>query len=607
MVGMGRSAVNATAATPRGMLRGEMPSTADDTTASWFVRHRALFLAVVGLLLYVPFLSLRDLWYPDEPDIGEVARAMFLSGDWIAPRRMGVIWVDYPPMLYWAGSAFAHLFGKASEVALRLPNALAAIGAVLVTCSAGSRWFNARTGLWAGFLLLTALQFAYQAVCYRPDVLFTLWIAAGLLAYAAGCGERPRWWLRVAGFAMLGLAMLAKGPLGLVLPGLVLVLWHGSRREWRRIVELAPLSLVALAVYMPWFVACARAMGAESIVYELYAQNFARFVSGFRGHEQPFYYFFVNIWIDWIPWSWLLPFALWWIYRAGRWRDRNVQLALWWFGAFLVFLSFAVTKRQLYLLPAYPAVALLMAPWVEQLQLARPSGQRAPSSRPLRVYGAALGVVFPVLALLACAISAGLDTIVGRTEMNEQEIAVAYELRWPLVLLGVVLLAVGLWVLHAWRRGDAHTILTRLGAGHVALYVVLLAWILPAFNPSKSYKPQSEWIREQIGSETHIGLVYPEFAFRKMGAWGYYTGALVERMESTAEVERFFERYPGSLVLVHEGSVDEIFRADRAAWRARVLRELRTGQHLYVVVGPPRPAPSGGAVYNPRRSGEDDE
>ena len=137
--------------------------------SSPLVRYRYLLLIALGLLIYVPFLGLRDLWYPDEPDIAEVCKAMFDSGDWISPRRVGVIWVDYPPMIYWAGALFSHLLGGMSEFALRLPNALAAIGIVLLTCATGSRWFDARVGLWAGFMLLTAQLFAYQAVSYRPD------------------------------------------------------------------------------------------------------------------------------------------------------------------------------------------------------------------------------------------------------------------------------------------------------------------------------------------------------------------------------------------------------------------------------------------------------
>jgi hypothetical protein len=263
---------------------------AASASSSIFVRHRYLLLFLLGFLLYVPFLAERDMWYPDEPDIAEVGKVMYESGDWVSPRRVGVIWVDYPPMIYWTATVSAHVFGGYSEFAFRLPTALAAIALVLMTCGAASRWFGARAGLWAGFMLLTFQHYWYNAINYRPDVQFALPLAAGMFVYAAGVGERPRWLLRVAGFALLGVAMLAKGPLGLLLPGLVFVLWHGSRREWRRIIELAPLSVISFAVYLPWFVACARAMGSDNILYELYAQNFARFLSGSRGHEQPFYF-----------------------------------------------------------------------------------------------------------------------------------------------------------------------------------------------------------------------------------------------------------------------------------------------------------------------------
>jgi hypothetical protein len=289
---------------------------------------------------------------------------MFQSGDWITPRSMGEIWVDYPPMIYWAGNVFARLLDGMSAFSLRLPNALAAIVMALMTGAAGKRWFDAQSGLWAGLALLTFFTFVYEGNSYRPDVIFSLAISAGIISYAEGAGEQPRWWLRVAGFAFLGLAMLSKGPLGLLLPGLVLVLWHGARREWRRIIELAPLSLVAIAVYFPWFAATAEEMQWNNMLYEFYAQNFDRFVHGTRGHEQAFFYYAAKFWIDFSPWSWLAPAAIWWTVRSERWRNPKTQLVLWWFGAFFVFLSVAVTKRQLYLLPAYPAMALLLGPWL---------------------------------------------------------------------------------------------------------------------------------------------------------------------------------------------------------------------------------------------------
>ncbi len=90
--------------TSDGSLNENLYSSSESAPPSFLVEHRMLLLAVLGIVLYVGCIGLFDLWYPDEPDIAEVAQAMFVSGDWIVPRRMGVIWVDYPPLIYWAGS-----------------------------------------------------------------------------------------------------------------------------------------------------------------------------------------------------------------------------------------------------------------------------------------------------------------------------------------------------------------------------------------------------------------------------------------------------------------------------------------------------------------------
>jgi 4-amino-4-deoxy-L-arabinose transferase-like glycosyltransferase len=557
-------------------------------SSSPFVRYRVPLLITLGILLYIPYLGLRDLWYPDELDIAEVCRAMFLSGDWIAPRRMGTIWVDYPPMIYWVGTVSSHVFGTMSAFTLRLPNAITAIATVVLTCAAGSRWFSPRAGLWAGLVLLTALQFVLQAIGYRPDVLFTLFIAAGLFLYAEGVGERPRAWLRIAGFAAFGLAMLAKGPLGLLLPGLVLTLWHGSRREWRRLLELAPLSIVALAVYLPWFVACARAMGADSILYELYAQNFQRFFSGFRGHGRPITYYLTNFWGDLWPWSWLLPAAIWWIWRTPWRRDRRVQLALWWLGAFFVFLSLAVTKRQLYLLPAYPAIALLLAPWLDAVSL-RPAKVGAPGAKPVHLWHVGITVTFVALGLAFIATGIGFEPIVARAHLNPQELEVARLLRAPLFGTGALLLASAAWLALAWRRRDPTTSFVRVAAVHVLLYVVLQAWVMPAFDPTKTYKPQSRWISDRIGAGTTFAMVHPRqgMGVRKRGAFGYYTGSMVELLETQDQVVEFLRHHPESLVLVHDEEAGTIFAGDEDGWRLRVIGELRTGDHVYLVVRAP--------------------
>jgi len=557
-------------------------SAEDSSRRGWWI------LLGLGLLLYVPVLGLRDLWYPDEPDIAEVAKAMFLSGDWIAPRRMGVIWVDYPPMIYWAGNLASRLLGGMSEFALRLPNALAAIGLVLLTTFTGSRWFGPWAGWWAGFALLTFGEFTRQAVSYRPDVLFSLAIGAGLIVYARGMGERTRWQPRVLAFALLGLAMLAKGPLGLLLPGLVLTLWHAGRREWRRILELAPLSLVALAVYLPWFVACAKAMGADNILWELYAQNFDRFSSGSRGHGQPVYYYLLGTWAYLWPWSVLLPFAVAWIIRTRRWRDRNVQLALWWFGTFFVFLSIAVTKRGVYLMPAHAAAALLLGPWLAAVGRENAADPDAPDPRPVRWYAAGLMLLLVLLLFCVVVFVGATERFIDRAELDAMHAGVVRALRAPLAAMSVIIAAAVTWIGIAWRRGDVRAVLWRIGMSQVIASFALLAWVLPAANPVKTYAPQSRWIREQIGAETRFGLANPhgDLAFRKMGVFGYYSGAHVEVLRSQEAIRDFLRKHPASLVLVEQRAAEELL-AGETDWYTRDGNTLQRGSRHFVVVRAP--------------------
>jgi 4-amino-4-deoxy-L-arabinose transferase-like glycosyltransferase len=538
-------------------------------------------LAALGVLLYVGCIDLFDLWYPDEPDIAEVAQAMFVSGDWIAPRRMGVIWVDYPPLVYWAGSLSSALLGGMNEFTLRLPSALAAIGLVLLTCAVGSRWYDGKTGLWAGFLLLTFSQFVLGAVGYRTDMLFSFFIGAGLLIYASGVDDRMRWWPRVAGFALLGLAMLTKGPLGLLLPGLVLTLWHGTRREWRALLQLAPLSLISLAIYIPWFVACAKEMGSDNMLYELWAQNFQRFVSGERTHKRPFYYYLVAIWYDLAPWTLLLPFALWWIHRKRLWQDRHMQLAIWWFAAFFVFLSIAVTKRQMYLLPAYPAIALLIAPWIRTVtKIGADLG--SPDSRLARV-SVAFYAMFLILIGVVCLMSAvSTGPVMARLDLEALHKNIALAMRLPSVVLGVVSLAAGFWVARAWRRRDIPRAFYRSAVAFFSIYLIGLAWI----NSAKTYAPAGRWIREQIGSEKQFGLAFPARDTAKMAAFKFYTEARIQLLEKEDEIERFLREHPKSVVLLHQGSANKIYGDDGTDWRARVIHELVAGGfHYFVLCG----------------------
>ncbi len=546
-------------------------------------RHRYLFLAALGTVLYVTCLGLRDLWFPNEPNVAQTALAMFLSGDWVVPRRMGVIWVDYPPLIYWAGSISSAILGGMSEVALRLPSALGAIALSLFTCFAGSRWFGPSAGLWAGFVLLTFPQFALQAIGYRPDMLFSLFIGAGLLVYASAAGSEPSWKARVAGFVLFGLAMLTKGPLGLLLPGLVLCLWHGARREWRPLVALAPLALVSVAMYLAWFIACAYQMGAGNIVQELWLQNAARFASGSRGHARPLYYYVLNVWHDMAPWSLLLPLVFWWIWRQRSWRDPGQQLLLWWFGVFFVFLSIAATKRQLYLLPAYPAAALLIGHWVAAVVGGR-ADLTAPERRLAAVAVIAAGSLVVLVGGILLTAGLGADFLARWLALEPLHALLAQSLRAPSLVIGALAVAAGVWVLQARRHRELPRALVRIAVGIVPVYFLVFSWFIPRFNPVKTYEPAGRWIGQQLGSEPAFGLANPRRGRAKMAAFGYYTGRGVELLENEEAIARFLEDHPASVVVLARDAVEDIYGPERTHWQAQVVKELVAGGRHYFVL-----------------------
>jgi hypothetical protein len=416
--------------------------------------------------------------------------------------------------------------------------------------------------------------------------MFTLTIAAGMFSYAAGSTGSGQPLLRMLAFVCFGLAMLSKGPLGLLLPGLVLVVWLGLQRDWRRILELAPLSLIALLVYGAWYLNNAQAMGWGTMFSEFYAQNFERFLtSENRGHGQPWYYYLRNFWLDFSPWSWLFPPAVWWIYRSGKWRDRHVQLALLWFVIFLAFLSLAATKRQLYLLPAFPAVAILMGLWSAEVSGAPNDAPAAIGCRAVFMYSCALVVGFVALGGFLLWAAPNLQSLVSDRQLDSQELEVMKNIAMPLQALGTVLIVSALAIGASWKFGGKGAALLGIGGTHVAIYVVVLALVFPAFAPAKTYEPQSRWISAEIGGETRFGMVDAAGVARR-GGFSYYTGTAVDLLEGPEEASDYLEKYPGTIVLVRSTQFERDFAAAGFEQQFRRRGEVQVGSHRYVAIGP---------------------
>jgi 4-amino-4-deoxy-L-arabinose transferase-like glycosyltransferase len=351
--------------------------------------------ALVAAVVYLCFFSRLDalgLVGPDEPRYASVAREMVRSGDWVTPRLAGEPWLEKPPLYYW-GAAAAFSFLGVSEFAARLPSALAALAATLALGWTAGRLYGPQAG-WATLLLfpstIGALGFARGA---STDMVFSASLAVALAAAVEVIlrvreGERPkRRWEAMLGIA-LGLAVLAKGPAGVLLAGGSVLVWAAVSGRWRDALRpLHPRVVFWFAVVaLPWYVACGL-VNPEFVRVFLLGHNVERYLTPVFQHVQPFWFFGPVVLAGLAPWTALLAaVASDAVSRGRQLRHSNGFFIASWAIFPVVFFTLSQSKLPGYVLPALGPLVLLMA-----RSLTRPAEAGGPAARwPLAAVGATL-------------------------------------------------------------------------------------------------------------------------------------------------------------------------------------------------------------------------
>ena len=315
-------------------------------------------------------LGAPSLWDIDEGNNAEAAREMLESGNWVVPTFNFQLRLDKPALLYWLQIAAYRSFGI-NEFSARLPSALAAIGAVLVTYELGRRLFGAMAGLLAGLALAGTASFCVSAHFANPDALLNLFTASALLAFWSGYRRGGHLWFIPYGL-FTGLAMLAKGPVGFVLPALILGLFLLWTRELRRLLTFHSLwgGLMFLLVVAPWYSLVGVETKANWLRGFFLTHNVGRFLSPMENHGGPVYYYILILLVGFAPWSVFLGLTGWSVVRELRASARGLRrgtenselkFLLCWIAAYFVFFSFSGTKLPNYILPLFPALAILTA------------------------------------------------------------------------------------------------------------------------------------------------------------------------------------------------------------------------------------------------------
>jgi len=334
-----------------------MPTAAD-------LPQRALWLMLaIALAVWCSNLEFRKLSLSDEGRYAEIPRYMAQSNDWVTPRLNGIKYFEKPPLQYWTTAVTYDLFGEHHWTA-RLWPALTGFLGVLLLYFTGRRLYGATVGLYAALVLGSSLLYSSLAHVITLDMGLTFFLALALAGIVLALDPRAdarqnRRWMHVA-WAACAAAVLSKGLIGIVLPGAVTVLYMLVRRDialWRRLHVLTG-ALLFLAICAPWFIAVSVA-NPEFAWFFFVHEHLQRYTTTIHQRYQPWYYFVPILLAGMLPWLVTTLDALAHVRaQPGRQFDAALYLLLW-AGFIFVFFSLSDSKLPSYVLPIFPALALL--------------------------------------------------------------------------------------------------------------------------------------------------------------------------------------------------------------------------------------------------------
>lgn len=463
-------------------------------------RYYPLYLVLLSALVFLTGLGARDFWAPVEPRYGEIVRIMWTKNEWIVPSVNGALYTDKPILYFWLALFFSKLAGAVNEWTVRLPAALGAIGLVLATYKIGKDFYTPRVGLIAGAVIATAGRMIWEGRWAHLDSLFTFFFTLSMYyaARAVVLKKNPNQLLLA--YALMALATLTKGLIGVVLPGLVLVLFVIARWDWSliRAARLPAGIAIFFLVAAPWFALVNQATDGKWLTDFFYLHHVQRYTAGL-GHREPAYYYLKTLPLDFLPWTIFCIPALFTYATDAKWFRQPARLFFTlWFSVVFVFFSASDTKRDLYLLPLFAPLALFVANYIEDL-----TSGGLPRERWFRNI---LTICFSVVGL-ACLAAPAVVWSMRRDAFS------------PLLPIIVVMFVGCVWIVYsAWRQSARQVCVATCTTWAIAL-VAAAFWLFPFFDRFKSPRPVANEIVRRLPATTPL-FIYAD----TMHDYNFYTG-----------------------------------------------------------------------------------
>ena len=466
---------------------------------SW-TRDLLLLTLAFGALFFFR-LGSYPLSNPDEGRYAEIPREMVASGDYVTPRLNGVVYFEKPPLVYWTTAVCLKLFGP-SEWSMRATPALFALAGVLLTYAAGRRLHGREAGLLAAAVLGTSILWFAIARIMLLDMAVSVLMSATLFCFILGVREAPgarrRWWFYGL-YVSAALATLTKGLIGFLVTGAVMFLWLLIFNQWKRLRPLHLPSGIALFLLIaaPWHLLAAQANETWAHRYFVY-EHWQRFTTPAASRPGAWHYFIWIVLAGLIPWTGFLGSAV----RAavrGGWAKKNEHADAWFFVVWIafIFLFFSKSHSKLapYIVPIFPALAVVIGGWLAPALRAEDGAKR------MRVGLGGFAIFCGLLALALCVVV--MNPALVRMS-SEQALA----LRIPAFTMAGVLLSGGIFTLWLAKVRGVRAAVTGLVTTMV-LFFLILTFAAPHIS-----KPGTRALAEMVTARAKPGdrvLHYHEF------------------------------------------------------------------------------------------------
>ena len=331
---------------------------------------KILLLVIIYGLIWFGTLNYRHLIPSDEGRYAEIAREMLVTGDWVTPRYNGYKYFEKPPLQAWATAATFQVFGIGDWQA-RLWTALTGFLTILAIGFTGSRLYNARAGWLAAVVLASSPMWIISGHFNSLDMGLSAFLVAALcsllLAQHSQSKTGCRNWMWVC-WIFMALATLSKGLIGAAIPAMVFIAYSISAWDWKIWTRLRLFSgtMIFLAITAPWFVLVAL-RNPEFLEFFFIHEHLQRFTQDAHSRTGPIYYFVPLLFIGLLPWVLQIPGSILQAWNERRREFSSGWLLVCWSVMIFAFVSVSHSKLPGYIIPIFPALALLIGKRLDQL------------------------------------------------------------------------------------------------------------------------------------------------------------------------------------------------------------------------------------------------